>query len=231
MLTAAIQNNPLARFARNAVARIRHKMELQGYTPHTIAHYLRRQGARIGQDCVIIPTTLGTEPYLVKLGNRVVIAGGVTFITHDGAAAVVRQEVPDAQNFGPIVIEDNCVVGLNAVLFGNIRIGPNAIVGAGSVVIADVPPDTIVMGNPARPIGSTLKYREKVLARWAAQRPPGVDIEPGATWWNSRHYPQNRERLKSHLLQVFAPQLGQPESPPGQDSQQAPSQQQVRVSS
>jgi acetyltransferase-like isoleucine patch superfamily enzyme len=199
---------PLWGFVRNTLARIRLKMELHRYTPHTIAVYLRRQGAQVGEGCVIIPNTLGTEPYLVKLGNRVVIAGGVTFITHDGATALLRHEVPELQNFGPIVIEDNVVVGFNAVLFGNIRIGANSIVGAGSVVIADVPPGTIVMGNPARPIGSTAKYREKALARWAIQKPPGMVIEPGATWWNSRHYARNRELLRAHLLRVFEGELG-----------------------
>jgi acetyltransferase-like isoleucine patch superfamily enzyme len=199
---------PLWGFASSLWRRLHLKWELHGYTPHTIAAYLRRQGAQIGEGCVIIPTTLGTEPYLVKLGHRVVIAGGVTFITHDGATALFRHEVPELQNFGPIVIEDNVVVGFNAVLFGNIRIGADSIVGAGSVVIADVPPGTIVMGNPARPIGSTAKYREKALARWALQKPPGMRIEPGATWWNSRHYARNRELLRAHLLKVFERELG-----------------------
>jgi len=189
-------------------ARLRNSHELRKYTPFTRAEYFRRQGAQIGEDCFIVPTNLGTEPYLVKIGNHVAIANGVVFITHDGAAWVFRDEVPDAQVFGPIVIEDNCIVGQNAILFPNIRIGRNSVVGAGSVVISDVQPNTIVMGVPARPLGSIEKYREKCLDRWKAQRPPDLVLEQGETWWNSKHFGENRAKLRRHLMQLFRDQLG-----------------------
>jgi acetyltransferase-like isoleucine patch superfamily enzyme len=187
--------------------RVRSSIEKRKYTPFTIAEYLRKSGAQIGENCFIVPDHLGTEPYLVKIGNHVAIANGVAFITHDGATWIFRKDVPDLQVFGPIIIEDNCVIGQNAVLFPNIRIGPNSVVAAGSVVIADVPPNTIVMGVPARAFGSLEKYREKCLERWAQQRPPDVVIEQGETWWNSRHFGANRERLRRHLLSLFRDQL------------------------
>ena len=192
---------------RKLITHFREKRELRKYTPATIAEYLRRQGAQIGENCYIVPTTLGTEPYLVKIGNHVAIAQGVVFSTHDGAAHVFRIDVPDTQVFGPIVIEDNCLIGNNAILLPNIRIGRNSIVGAGSVVISDVPPNSIVMGIPARPFGSIDKYREKCLERWQVQRPPDAIVEPGETWWNSRHFFDNREKLKKRLLQLFHEQL------------------------
>lgn len=190
------------------IAKFRKSSELRKYNRFTIAEYFREQGAQIGEGCSIIPTQLGTEPYLVKIGNRVTIAAGVVFITHDGGCWIFRDEVPDLQVFGPIIIEDNCVVGQNAILFPNIRIGRNSIVGAGSVVISDVPPDTIVMGVPARPFGSIAKYREKCLERWAGQKPPGVVLEPGETWWNSPRAAEHRQKLKKHLLELYKDQLG-----------------------
>lgn len=199
----------IVRLVRAVHARVKRSIELRRYNPYTIAEYLRRQGNQIGEGCYIVPTSLGTEPYLVKIGNHVAIATGVSFITHDGGAWVFRQEVPDMQVFGPIVIEDNCMIGQNAVLFPNIRIGRNSIVGAGSVVITDVPPDTIVMGIPARPFGSTAKYREKCMERWSAQRPPDMVLEPGETWWSSRHFSDNRRKLERHLKQLFQKELGQ----------------------
>jgi acetyltransferase-like isoleucine patch superfamily enzyme len=190
------------------LARLRHANRLRGYDRFTIAEYFREQGAQIGENCSISPTDLGPEPYLIKIGNHVTVAPGARFITHDGAAWVFRDEIPDLQVFGPIIIEDNCVIGENAVLFPNVRIGRNSIVGAGSVVITDVPPDTIAIGIPARPFGAVSKYREKAIERWNVQRPPDVVIEPGANWWSSRHFGENREKLKQHLLKVFAKDLG-----------------------
>lgn len=181
---------------------------MRRYDRFTIAEYFRKQGAQIGDNCSIIPTVLGAEPYLVKIGNHVTIAGGVSFMTHDGGPWIFRDEIPDLQVFGPIVIEDNCVIGGYAVLFPNIRIGKNSIVGAGSVVITDVPPNTIVMGIPARPIGSVAKYKEKCIERWLVQKPPGCIIGPGEDWWHAKHFDENRRKLKEHLLKVFKDELG-----------------------
>ncbi len=192
----------------NIFQRIRAAYEIRKYTPNTIAEYFRQQGAQVGERCYIVPRSLGMEPYLVKIGNHVAIARGVLFNTHDGGPWLFRDEVPDMQVFGPIVIEDNCVIGANAILFANVRIGPNSIVGAGSIVINDVPPNTIVMGVPARPFGSVEKYKEKCLERWNTQRPPDMVLEPGETWWNSRHFEQNRRKLRRHLTQLFKDQLG-----------------------
>ncbi len=191
----------------NIIRKLKRSYELRKYNPSTIADYFRKQGAQIGDHCQIVPTHLGMEPYLVKIGNHVTIAQGVKFMTHDGATWIFRHEMPDIQVFGPIVIEDNCVIGQDAIIFPNVRIGKNSVVGASSVVISDVPPDTIVMGVPARPLGSTAKYREKCIERWQAQRPPDCKIDPGENWWNSRHFQENRAKLKEHLLKIFETEL------------------------
>lgn len=49
-------------------------------------------------------------------------------------------------------LEDGVTVGANATLIGPVIVGENATVGAGAVVVDDVPPETTVVGNPARPI-------------------------------------------------------------------------------
>jgi acetyltransferase-like isoleucine patch superfamily enzyme len=187
--------------------RTRKSLELKKHTPYTIAEYFRKMGAQIGEGCFIVPTDLGTEPYLVKIGNHVAIAAEVSFGTHDGAVWVFRDEVPDLQVFGPIVIEDNCIIGFRAIIFPNVRIGRNSVVAAGSVVISDVPPNSIVMGVPARSFGSMDKYREKCLQRWAQQRPADIILGEGESWWNSKHFAQNRQSLKQHLLALFHEQL------------------------
>ncbi len=52
----------------------------------------------------------------------------------------------------PIVIEDDVWIGFGASVIGGVRIGRGAIVGAGTMVTKDVPPFTVVVGNPMRVI-------------------------------------------------------------------------------
>ena len=52
----------------------------------------------------------------------------------------------------PIVIEDKVWIGINSTVLPGVRIGYGSIIGANSVVTKDVPPMTIVAGNPARVI-------------------------------------------------------------------------------
>lgn len=52
----------------------------------------------------------------------------------------------------PVIIEDNVLVGANAVIIEGVHVGEGAVVAAGAVVIEDVPPHTVVAGTPARVI-------------------------------------------------------------------------------
>jgi len=58
-------------------------------------------------------------------------------------------EPPSAQ---PVILEDNVLIGANAVVLEGVKIGEGAVVAAGAVVIEDVPPYTVVAGTPARVI-------------------------------------------------------------------------------
>ena len=91
------------------------------------------------------PVTIGRGG--ITLGDGVYIGPKVTPITinHD----------PDPENrsatYGrPIVIEDKAWIGINSTILPGVSIGYGAIVGAGSVVTKDVPPMTVVAGNPAK---------------------------------------------------------------------------------
>ena len=50
----------------------------------------------------------------------------------------------------PVVIEDNVWIGRGAIIMKGVTIGQGSIVVAGSVVMVDVPANTLVAGNPAR---------------------------------------------------------------------------------
>lgn len=53
---------------------------------------------------------------------------------------------------GGAVVEDYARIGANSTILPGVRIGRNSLVGAGSVVVKDVPPDSVVAGNPAKVI-------------------------------------------------------------------------------
>lgn len=53
------------------------------------------------------------------------------------------------------IIGDNVTVGTNVVIIGGITIGDRVVIGAGSVVVKDVPPDSVIAGNPAQVLKST----------------------------------------------------------------------------
>lgn len=51
-------------------------------------------------------------------------------------------------------LEDGCLIGMGAIVLNGVRIGTGSIVGAGAVVTKDVPPRTLVVGMPAKPVRS-----------------------------------------------------------------------------
>jgi serine O-acetyltransferase len=91
-----------------------------------------------------------TMGFGARVGDNVTFASGVTL-----AARYYDEELAtshgDGQQFP--VIEDGVVVGAHAVIVGGVRIGRNAMIGANSVVLSDVPPDTVVLGVPAKRVG------------------------------------------------------------------------------
>ena len=70
---------------------------------------------------------------------------------HVGAGAVLAGVVEPA-SATPVIVEDDVLIGANAVVIEGVHIGKNAVVAAGSVVISDVPENAVVAGVPARVI-------------------------------------------------------------------------------
>ena len=98
---------------------------------YILANSVIASRARIGDDCLINHST--TVDHECRLGNGVHVAPGATLC-------------------GIVSIGDNAFVGANATILPRIQIGARSVVGAGSVVTCDVSPDSVVIGNPARPM-------------------------------------------------------------------------------
>jgi len=132
----------------------------EAYQRHT--DNLRARGVRIGHGCWILSREFSTEPWLIEIGNRVAIAGGVQFVTHEAGAWLLREQYPGLQVFGRITIGDGCIIGMNAILLPGTRVGAGCIVGAGAVVKGDYPPGMVLAGNPARLIKPTQDYLDSL---------------------------------------------------------------------
>jgi len=111
----------------------------------------------------------------VKIGNYVAI-GSNTFITdtegHNKQPGELRSawDTPAVESdIAPIVIEDGCWIGRNVAIFHGVRIGAGSVIGYGAVVRSNVPPGSMVVGNPGRPIPTKL-FRQDASA--AGSKPP-----------------------------------------------------------
>ncbi|MBS7037741.1 MAG: 2,3,4,5-tetrahydropyridine-2,6-dicarboxylate N-acetyltransferase, partial [Ligilactobacillus ruminis] len=89
------------------------------------------------------------------LGGRAIVGANC----HIGAGTVLAGvvEPPSAQ---PVVIEDDVLIGANAVVLEGVRVGKGAVVGAGAVVTKDVAPHTVVMGMPAKKVKDVSEVKE-----------------------------------------------------------------------
>lgn len=102
----------------------------------------------IGHHCVL---TIGKK---IVIGRHCRIAGEVIIFDSPGHASepVARMAgaPPTDDDVKPVVIEDNVWIGERAIIMPGVTIGQGSIVAAAAVVMADVPPNTMVAGNPAR---------------------------------------------------------------------------------
>ena len=58
----------------NRVGRVLHSVRVRLYDQRSICDYFRSQGARIGRGCRIMVRDLGTEPYLVEIGDETLVS-------------------------------------------------------------------------------------------------------------------------------------------------------------
>jgi acetyltransferase-like isoleucine patch superfamily enzyme len=135
------------------------------------------EGTRVWQYVVILPgAVIGRDGNIcshcfienkVVVGDRVTVKCGVQL--WDGVtleddvfvgpnATFTNDRVPRSRNASatllPTLVKKGASIGANATILPGLTIGEGAMVGAGSVVTKDVPPRTLVVGNPARVVRS-----------------------------------------------------------------------------
>lgn len=112
-----------------------------------------QKGVRVGRNCKVSSHTFICEG--VHIEDEVFIGHNVNFINDKypratSAAGTLQTEAD--WTVEPTIVEQGASIGTGATILGGIEIGARAIVGAGAVVTKNVPPNSIVAGNPARVI-------------------------------------------------------------------------------
>ena len=130
-------------------------------------------GARIGQDCNVCSHCLIENDVII--GDRVTVKSGVqlwdglrvdddVFIGPNASFANDRfpRSKKTPEKFLQTIVESGASIGAGATILPGITIGSHAMVAAGAVVTRSVPPNAIVVGNPAKIVGYVDADRNKV---------------------------------------------------------------------
>ena len=107
---------------------------------------------RVGQRVFINQNCTLYDFAEVRIGDDVMIGPNVSILS--AGHPVAPSERRDYLIGKPIAIERNVWIAAGATIIGGVTVGENSVVAAGSVVTRDVPPNTLVGGNPARVIRS-----------------------------------------------------------------------------
>jgi tetrahydrodipicolinate N-acetyltransferase len=116
-----------------------------------------RDQVEIGNNCIIMMGAVINIGAVIGDGSMIdmgAILGGRATVgknCHIGAGAVLAGviEPPSAM---PVIVEDDVLIGANAVVLEGVKIGKGSVVAAGAIVTKDVPPYTVVAGMPAKVI-------------------------------------------------------------------------------
>jgi len=153
LLVAGEENNP--RIFKEYGARIGDRARL--HSPLLIHNAkCSFSNLSIGDNCHI-----GKDVFLdlsepIEIGNNVTISMRTTIITHRdvGDSPLKQRQLGTEQ--GKVTIQKGAYIGAGAIILHGITIGECAVVGAGAVVTRNVPDGAIVVGIPARQLGSDM---------------------------------------------------------------------------
>jgi len=88
----------------------------------------------------------------ITIGNNVLLGSGCIILDNDAHHSNPTKREQNIIPSRPIIIEDNVFVGIQCVILKGVTIGKNSVIGARSLVINDIPENSIAIGNPCKVI-------------------------------------------------------------------------------
>jgi len=119
------------------------------------------------------------HPWLITIGDDATLSPFVAVITHDSSLAHHTGQT----RLGRVVVGNRVYVGVGAILLPGTTIGDDSVVGAGAVVHGEIPPGSLVTGNPseAAPIKPVAAWQRASAARSPTWPREGWSITTGIT--------------------------------------------------
>tara|TARA_B100000686_G_C16774008_1_gene967162 strand:- start:570 stop:1112 length:543 start_codon:yes stop_codon:yes gene_type:complete len=120
-----------------------------------VGHATILKGYHSGRMSIGDGTWIGQQCFLhsagdLHIGRNVGIGPAVKVITSQHAEEGISKPILHSQiDFAPVVVNDNCDIGIGAIVLPGVTIGEGSQVGAGAVVTKDIPPFAVVAGVPA----------------------------------------------------------------------------------
>jgi len=114
----------------------------------------------VGSQCWIGPSVILDGSGGLTVGNHCTISAGVQIYTHDNVKKTLSSG-KEAIERSKVAIGNNVYIGPNSVITRGVAIGNMAVVGAFSFVNRDVPPQSIVFGQPAKVVGRIIETEGK----------------------------------------------------------------------
>jgi len=120
---------------------------------------LQKKGMYIGEGVNLPMSTWIDAPhcFLISIGDNCGFGENCAILAHDA----MPNEYIDATKIAKVKIHESCHFGMGTIILPGVEIGPRSVVGSGSVVINDIPPNSVAFGNPAKVICTLDEFLKK----------------------------------------------------------------------
>jgi maltose O-acetyltransferase len=179
-----IARQTVERVRRRAIQRVRGELNVD----RLVALGLQiGSGTFVARDAYIDPG----HPWLITIGEESGLSPRTIVMAHD---ASMRRHIGHTR-IAPVVIGDRVFVGAGAIILPGTRIGDDSVIAAGAVVRGDIPPWSMVVGNPAKVVSDV-----QSVADWHRKAAAQGPVWPHEGWTVGRGITDARKRAQREAL-------------------------------